>query len=357
MRIYILFLINKFINSFFYVLAIICILGFILNLFNELEYFREIEVNQFLPFFLSLIDTPSLIFEILPFIFLVSTQLFFVKLLDDNQLNIFKYSGLKNSKILTTISTITLIIGLIVITLFYNISSNLKDFYLNIKKNYSSDGKYLAVVTKNGLWIKDIIDNKILIINADEIQDEYLINSYISEFNENFDIIKSFKSEKIDISSKQWKASNNYVFEKYTSYEKDILVFKTNYDYNVIQSLFSNLSALSLKELFILKKNYKKLNYSQVEINIQILKILTYPIFLLLIVILSSIIMFNSRSLKSTTFKISIGLFLSVIIYYINNFFIVMGKTEKLSYIYAITLPLLILVIINLFYLRNINEK
>ena len=357
MRIYIIFLLNKFISSFLYVLTIISILGFILNLFNELEFFKEIEVNQFLPFLLSLIDTPSLIFEMLPFIFLISTQLFFVKLFEANQLNIFKYSGLKNTRILLIISMVTLIMGLILITLFYSISSNLKNFYLSLKKDYTADGKYLAVVTKNGLWIKDIVDKKILIINADEIQDKFIINSYISEFNENFDIVKSFKSKKIDISNKEWRAYDNQIFENYTSYENDVLIFKTNYDYDVIQSLFSNLSALSIKELFILKENYKKLNYSQVEINIHILKILTYPILLLLMVIFSSIIMFNSRSLKSTTFKISMGLFLSVIMYYINNFFIVMGNTEKISHIPAIGIPLAILAVINFFYLRTINEK
>ena len=48
--------------------------------------------------------------------------------------------------------------GIIIITLFYNFSSNLKNFYLDLKSNYTDDDKYLAVITKNGLWIKDIVD-------------------------------------------------------------------------------------------------------------------------------------------------------------------------------------------------------
>ena len=63
--------------------------------------------------------------------------------------------------------------------------------------------------------------------------------------------------------------------------------------------------------------------------------------------ILASIIMFNSKKIQSNTFKISIGLFLSVLIYYINNFFFVMGETEKINLILSVWGPIIFLVIIN----------
>ena len=72
-----------------------------------------------------------MLFEIFPFIFLISTQLFFIKLFNNDEIQIFKYSGLKNSKILFLISISTFLISLI-ISLFYNLSSNLKNFYLEL---------------------------------------------------------------------------------------------------------------------------------------------------------------------------------------------------------------------------------
>ena len=95
-----------------------------------------------------------MIFEIFPFILLITTQLFFIKLFNNNEIEVFKYSGLKNSKILVIISINAVLIGVFVATIFYNLSSNLKNFYLELKSPYTSDGKYLAVITKNGLWIK-----------------------------------------------------------------------------------------------------------------------------------------------------------------------------------------------------------
>ena len=73
--------------------------------------------------------------------------------------------------------------------------------------------------------------------------------------------------------------------------------------------------------------------------------------------ILSAIIMFSTKNLKNTTVKLAIGLFLSVIIYYINNFFNVMGSTEKISLITSVWTPLLVFSVINLFMVRHINAK
>ena len=106
-----------------------------------------------------------MVFEIFPFILLLSTQLFYIKLFTNNEIQIFKYSGLKNSKILIIINSISFLLGLIIISFYYNISSSLKNNYLELKSNYTKDGKYLAVINKNGLWIRDKIDDKVLIIN------------------------------------------------------------------------------------------------------------------------------------------------------------------------------------------------
>ena len=73
--------------------------------------------------------------------------------------------------------------------------------------------------------------------------------------------------------------------------------------------------------------------------------------------ILASIIMFNSKKIQSNTFKISIGLFLSVLIYYINNFFFVMGETEKINLILSVWGPIIFLVIINSTFILKINDK
>jgi len=306
---------------------------------------------------LSLLNSPSMIFEMFPFIFLLTTQFFFIKLFNNNELEVFKYSGLKNSSILIIISFLSLIMGIIIITVFYNFSANLKNFYLEKKSQYTTDGKYLAVVTKNGLWIKDEIDDKIYIINSTEIKDNFLIDNFITEFNKNYEVIRNVQSKKIDVSKKQWIISNAKIYNNNDYEIKEVLKINTNFNYKRITTLYSNLSSLNFFQIIELKNNYKKLNYSLTEVNMQILKIIAFPLYLVLITILSALIMFKIKRLDTTTFKISLGLFISVIIYYINNFFLVMGNTERIPLIFAIFTPLVILGLFNTFMIYKINEK
>ena len=332
-------------------------LVFILNLLTELEFFKEIEVSSFYPLYLSLINTPMFVFEMFPFIFLISTQVFFNNLFDNNEMNILKYSGLKNSKIFSILSMTTFLLGIFIVFIFYNFSSNLKYFYLGLKSNYTTNDQYLAVITKNGLWIKDTNDNKTLMINAAKIDKNELQNAFISEFNSNYEIIRNIKSNKIDITKKEWVIKNAEIFIENNKIDEEKLYIKTNYDYEIIQNLFSNMSSLSVFELLEMRNNYKKLNYSLTEVDLQLIKLISYPIFFVLMVVFSGIIMMNTKSFKSKNLKITIGFFFSVIIYYINNFFYVLGNTEKISILTAITLPLFVFALINLILLKDLNVK
>ena len=124
-----------------------------------------------------------------------------------------------------------------------------------------------------------------------------------------------------------------------------------------IQTLFSNWSSLSLIELIKLRDNYKNLNYSITEVNIHLLKLFLYPIYMVLMTIFSGIFMLKVKMYESSTFKISLGLFLSVIIYYVNNFFNILGKVEKIPLSLSVFIPLVILIMINSLMLFRINEK
>ena len=149
MKTYVKFLVKVFLKTSLNVFLILLSLVFILNILNEIEFFKNANVSSFYPLYLSLLNSPSVIFEMFPFIFLVSTQAFFIKMFNENQIQIFKYSGLRNSKILGIICFTSLIMGTLIILLFYSLSSNLKNIYLEEKNRYTIDDKYLAVVTKN----------------------------------------------------------------------------------------------------------------------------------------------------------------------------------------------------------------
>ena len=357
MKIYIKFIINLFNNSFLKVFFTFFTIILITNILDQVDFFKDTDISFYSLIFLSFLNTPSIIFEILPFIFLLSTQVFFIYLIDKKELEIFKYRGLNNFMIIKIISLYTFTIGIILIIFFYNTSAVMKNSYLIIKNKYSSDNKYLAVVTNNGLWIKDEIDDKINIINANKIDNEFLLDVSITQLNKNFEVLNIIKTKKINISSFNWKIYDVLILKDNMAINLIEMDFKSNFDLRKINSLFSNLSSLTITELFKLKKSYKNLNYSIVDIDSHTYKIIFYPIYLTLITMFSASIMFNIGYQKNSFFSITLGIFLSVVIYYLNYFLNILGTNQKIPLMLSILLPLIILTIINFTYMIKINEK
>ena len=357
MKVYISFLTVIFFKSLLYVLGIMFSLVFILNYLGELDYFQKIEIETYFTLFLSLLNSPAMIFDMAPFIILITSQIFFVKLFNNNELATFKYSGLKNSEIIRILMLLSFVTGIFTTTIFYYFSSNFKNLYLELKSPFSNDGKYLAVVTQNGLWIRDKIGEETLVINSSKIDNKYLIGNFITVFDGNYNVLKNIKSDKIDVSKKNWLILDAKVYEKNNYLSFKTFSLNTNFDLKRINSLYSNLSSLNLLGLLELRNNYKKLNYSIIDVDLQILKLLTLPIFLVLMCLFSSILMLRIKHLSNTTLQITFGLFFSVIIYYLNNFFNVLGSTEKINVQLAIFIPLIVLSFINFLMLNKINEK
>ena len=256
------------------------------------------------------------------------------------------------------ISFTALLIGILVITIFYNISANMKFLYLDIKNEYTKDNKYLAAITENGLWLKDEINENINIVNAEKIAENKLINVDILQFDKNFNLIKIINANEVNITNNKWHI-DNAVSSKYDSLEKRVkhLEFESNFNYKKINSLFLNRSSLNMLELNKIKKDYDSMNYSTTEVNSHIQKIFSYPIYLMIMTVLAATIMMNIKYDKSKVFHLIFGILLSVTIYYIHYFLGVLGKNEKIPIMVSIWMPIILLTIISSIGLVRINEK
>jgi len=353
-----LYLITLFLKKIFNIFIIFFALIFILNLFEEITFFKDLGVNSFFPVMLTFLNIPATIFEIFPFIFLISTQFFFLDIIDKNELEILKINGLSNLRVLRTLFLTSLIFGFILMTVFYSLSSKLKFIYFDIKNSYSNDDKYLVVIKESGLWIKDEIDNKILIINSDKISNDLLINVSIHEFDLNFKLINLIQAQKVNISKNEWVIFRPLIFDnnKSVQFEEELLI-KTHFDIEKINSLFNNLSSLNLFQLLKLKDDYKSLGNSTREVDIHLHKLYSLPLFLSIMTIFAAIIMFNNKRNTSTIFHLIIGILFSVIIYYLFYLFYLMGENGKIPIILSIYLPFMVLLLITLIGMVKLNDK
>ena len=334
-------------------------LTFILTLFEEITFFSDSKSKFHLPFLITLLNVPATLLEIFPFIVLISTQLFFVDIIKRKENELIKINQLDNFYLIKLLVLCSFLFGILVITFYYPISSKLKFFYFDIKNVYSEDGKYLKHYSGNGLWIKDEMENEIYIINASsDNKDKFLKNVFITKFDKDFNIIESISSKKADISSNEWVVENPIIFKdnKQIQLDENIRLI-SHFNFDKINKTFRDLNSLNLLELVNLKKENEILGYSSQEVDLHFLKIISLPIYLSIMVIISAIIMLNIKRDKPYIFHVLLGILLSVIIYYINNIFSIFGLTDKIPIYLSVFFPIIFLSIVSTIGLVRINEK
>ena len=125
-----------------------------------------------------------------------------------------------------------------------------------------------------------------------------LKNVFITEFDDNFNIIRNIQSDKINITEDEWEVFNPKIYEKNNYILESEIVLKTNFDSDRIQTLYSNLSALNFFEIYELRNNYKKLKYSITDVDLHLLKLISYPFYLVLMALFSALIMLQIKKSK-----------------------------------------------------------
>ena len=139
--IYSVFLKKFFLTSFIFLCTIV-----IINFFEEIRFFEKYNTEIYHTIYLSLINAPSLMFEIFPFIFLISVKFFYLFLIDKDEIAILHSNGISNFKIIYHLAIITMFVGVLILLFFYSLSSSLKSKYLDIKNSFSNTNEYLMMM-------------------------------------------------------------------------------------------------------------------------------------------------------------------------------------------------------------------
>ena len=335
LSIHTIYIIKLYLKNFFIVTLIFASLIFVLNVLEEVSFFNNLNMGIYYPLIFTFLNVPSIIFQIFPFIFLITTQFFFINLFNKNEILLLKNYGVTNLDIVKIITYLTLILGIIILVGFHTFSSSLKHNYLNFKNNFTDDNKYLAVINEEGLWIKDEVGGTINIINAEIIEKNIIKNISINQLDNKFTLFNTIIAETADIKNKNWIITNAREYDgsgKITKKEK--MMFKSNFDYLKINNLFSNLSSLNILQLKNQYNDFKSLGYSTLDVESELHKIFSMPIYLLIMILIGSILMMNVKYNKSKIFNIILGIIFSFFIYYLNYVFNIMGTNEKYQFFY-----------------------
>jgi len=340
-------------------LIFIC-LGVILNLFEEIEFFKNLDTGIGLPFFLTIMFIPNLIIKLLPFIIFIAAMWFVISIKSNTDFIALKIFGYSNLKIILTLSITAFMFGIIILIAVNPVTSAMVKYYENTKAQYSKDIDHLVSINKNGVWIKETIDEKFIITTARELRDNFLYSVTIYRLNEDNRLIDRIDADKVDISTNEWIIDNSSVYsvsgDALTKNQIKLIV-RSNYNITKLNSLYKNLDTISFFALLTEYKSLNKRGYSKTVLNEKLNSFISLPIFLFLMVTLASIFAVGNVKKTQNFYYIFVSIFTCVIVYYFKDLSIALGLTNKISLTLSVWMPIIAIFLFCTIGLIQVNEK
>ena len=360
-KILIQYLLNNYLKTFLKVFFVFYCFGIILNLFEEIEFFKNLNVNFATPVLLTILHIPSMIIQLLPFIIFITSMKFIIDIRNNKDLLTIKVFGISNFKVFLLISFISFFIGWISLFLLNPVTSSMTKYYEKIKANYSKDIDHLVSFNKNGLWIKENLTNGQRIISSKEIDQKKLKKLTIFNFDKDYNLINKIYSETANIEKNKWMLKNvvlvNFTGDVFDQNELEELEIESIYTYEKITSLYKNFDTLSFIDLVT---NYQSLldqGYSNVFLKQSFNNMLSMPFFLLTMTALASILVLGKLTKSNNTRYVFIGLISCILIYYLKDLSIALGKTNRIPLTLATWMPIIIIGLFSSVGILQINEK
>ncbi len=355
------YLFLNFIKTFFVIIGIFYGFGLILNLFEEIEFFKNLDVSILKPIILTSIIIPSILLKLLPFIIFISSMWFMLKIRNNKDLLTLKIFGFSNFKILSILALTSFLLGWFMLFFINPVTASLSKYYEKTKSLYSRDIDHLVTFNKNGLWIKENIYNGTRIISAEKPQQSKLINVSILHLDRDFNLFEKITAKEVDIKNNNWILDNVNIFNlKDGMFQKKSLStynLDSIYNYEKINTLFKNFDTTSFLDLIFNYNDLIKSGYNKIFLDQALHSLLSIPFFLLVMTGLASILTMNTLK-KSNNFKfIIVGLVSTVLIFYFKDLSIALGVTDRIPLILSIWAPVIVLSLFIFIGVLQINEK
>ena len=355
------YILKNFLKNFFIITLIFYCFGIILNLFEEVEFFKNTGVSIFTPLFLTCIYVPSLIIKLLPFIIFISSIWYMVKIRNNKELLTLKVYGFSNLKIFLILAFSSFFIGWIILFLINPLSSSLVKYYEKTKSNYARDIDHLVTFNKNGLWIKENDNNIERIITASNLEGHKISDMVIFELNKTFNLSRRVFAKNVNIKDNEWVLKDVKIFDyKNGDFKEkffDTYFISSNYNYEKIINLFNNTDTLSFLEVLVDFKSMLKSGYNEEFLKVSLHTMMTLPFYLFIMTSLAAILALHTMK-NSENFKfIIIGLVVSIVVYYFKDLSLALGKTGRIPLIFSIWTPIIALSFFTFIGIIQINEK
>jgi lipopolysaccharide export system permease protein len=357
------YIINEYIKSLFVVIAVMLSIILLINLLDEFNFFKSKKDLKFIFFIIfTILKIPNLLVNLFPFIVLFGGIVFYLKIYNHNEVISLRVMGYSNIQIILIPALTSFIIGYIIVFLIVPFSSSMLRYYENLRSEYN-ETKNLVFVNETGIWILDKNEKEKNIIRIEKISKDFSVINQITIYNydSSNNFIKRIDATEGFIKDKNWQLNKVYIISSNKKNNNENYLNNYNYTSNVniseLKNVFKNTDTTSLldinKEIAILEDK----GYSTIDLRIRYQKLISFPIYLLAMSILSGLMIINLGKTSNYLKYGSYGVIISVMIYFLNDLSITIAKSGIISVDFSVWIPIFLIILINLVGITQVNAK
>ena len=357
------YIINEYIKSLFVVIAVMLSIILLINLLDEFNFFKSKKDLRFIFFLIfTVLKIPNVLINLFPFIVLFAGIVFYLKIYNHNEVISLRVMGYSNIQIILIPALTSFVIGYVIVFLIVPFSSSMLRYYEDLRSEYN-ETKNLVFVNETGIWILDKNEKEKNIIRIEKINKDFSVVSQITIYNydasNNF--IRRIDAAEGTIKDKNWLLSKVNIISINKKNNKDNYLNNYNYTSNVniseLKNVYKNTETTSLldinKEMLILEDK----GYSTIDLRIRYQKLISFPIYLLAMSILSGLMIINLGKTSNYLKYGSYGVIISIIIYFLNDLSITIAKSGIISVDFSVWIPIFLIILINLVGITQVNAK
>lgn len=321
----------------------------IVYLFDTVELLKRAakvdDVSFILVLQMGLFKLPEVGQLVFPFAILFSAMLTFWQLTRRHELTIVRSAGLSVWQFITPLIAMSLLIGIINITIINPIGTLLIGKYENMEDTHLKQRSSQVSLSEQGLWLRQDYGEGMVILHSANIKmPEWTMQNVMAFFfkeNNNFERRIDAKSAKL--TDGEWNFEEVVVNRPKMPPEKaDFITLATNLTLNELEDSFSDPELVSFWKLRGFIQVLDRTGFDSTPLRIHFQNLLSQPLLFMAMVLLAATVSLRPPRFRGASVLIMAGVLMGFGVFFASSFLQALGASQQIPIIVASWFPAII---------------
>lgn len=333
--------------------AVLSIILGVIFLFEMVERIRRIssipEFGMLFALEMAVARLPKTVEQVFPFVMMVAAMITFWRLGKTSEYVIMRAAGISVWDFLLPICAVTIVIGIINITMINPLAARLYGLYETLERRVDTKNPQAMMYSEQGLWIREALDDKkTMVLHAQNIQhdkDGLLLREVsIIELNEQAKPLRQIEAFAGVLNDGFFSLKDVKIYRSGNPVEKlSEMNYQTILDISKIEDSFAEPEAISFWSLPAVIRFYDKSGFSVQRHEMRFWSLVISPLFLVTMVLMAAIFALRPSHRRGGVIILIVGgIIAGFSTYFMSQLVYAMGVSGGLPVWLAVVAPTLI---------------